>query len=36
MANILFIFFQAIDIMNVAFGKDHPYVAEVQKEIETH
>ncbi|KAK3563264.1 hypothetical protein QTP86_019342 [Hemibagrus guttatus] len=26
---------KAIDIMNVAFGKDHPYVAEVQKEIET-
>ncbi|XP_027015566.1 N-lysine methyltransferase SMYD2-A isoform X2 [Tachysurus fulvidraco] len=27
---------KAIDIMNVAFGSDHYYVAEVQKEIEGH
>ncbi|GAA6084502.1 N-lysine methyltransferase SMYD2-A isoform X1 [Tachysurus ichikawai] len=27
---------KAIDIMNIAFGTDHYYVAEVQKEIEGH
>lgn len=28
------ILFQAIAIMNVAFGKDHHYIAEVKKEME--
>ncbi|NXU72949.1 SMYD2 methyltransferase, partial [Oreotrochilus melanogaster] len=32
----LFFFSQAIAIMEVAHGKDHPYISEIKKELEDH
>lgn len=31
-----FFFSQAIAIMEVAHGKDHPYISEIKKELEDH